>query len=157
MAALTFLTGGDCLFGLMGEYNHTIDTKGRLSIPSKFRGILGNEFVISKGIESCLFVYTNEAWEEFEHKITSLPLLDKEARQLSRFFLAGAAQMELDAHGRILVPTNLREYAGLEKDVTLIGMGSRVEIWDTAKWLENNAELDMEQVTGALLGRETII
>jgi MraZ protein len=65
--------------------------------------------------------------------------------------------MELDAHGRILVPTNLREYAGLEKDVTLIGMGSRVEIWDTAKWLENNAELDMEQVTGALLGRETII
>ena len=149
--------GGDCLFGLMGEYNHTIDAKGRLSIPSKFRDILGDEFVISKGIESCLYVYTKESWEKIEQKINSLSLLDKEARQFSRKFMSGFAEVELDPHGRILIKPKLREYAGLEKDVTLIGVGSRAEIWDTNKWLENNDELDMEELAGALLSRDIVI
>ncbi|MBO4980409.1 MAG: division/cell wall cluster transcriptional repressor MraZ [Lachnospiraceae bacterium] len=138
----------------MSEYNHTIDAKGRLSIPSKFRSVLGKEFVISKGIESCLYVYANEDWEKFEQNLTSLPLINKEARQFARFFLAGAAQVELDPQGRILVPTGLREYAGLKKDVVLVGVGTRIEIWDSEKWTEECAGVDMETVTGAMAKTE---
>lgn len=142
---------------LMGEYNHTIDTKGRLSIPSKFRSVIGEEFVISKGLDGCLFAYTNEAWEQFEQQLSSLPLLDKNARQMTRFFLAGAANVELDPHGRILIPNNLREYAGLDKDVTIVGTGKKFEIWNTEKWLENNQDLDMDQVSEQLLGKVTLV
>ena len=110
----------------MSEYNHTVDAKGRLIIPSKFREILGEEFVISKGMDGCLFVYANEDWKAFEQKLTSLPLINKEARQFARFFLAGAAQVEVDKQGRILLPANLREFAGLDKDVVLVGVGSRI-------------------------------
>lgn len=138
----------------MSEYNHTIDAKGRLSIPSKFRGILGKEFVISKGIESCLYVYANEDWEKFEQNLTSLPLINKEARQFARFFLAGAASVELDPQGRILVPTGLREYAGLKKDVVLVGVGTRIEIWDTEKWNAACDGVDMDSITEAMAQME---
>ena len=103
----------------MSEYNHTLDTKGRLIIPAKFREVLGEEFVISKGMDGCLFVYANDDWNAFEQKLTSLPLINKEARQFARFFLAGAATVEVDKQGRILLPAALREFAGLEKDVVL--------------------------------------
>ena len=86
----------------MSEYNHTLDTKGRLIIPAKFREVLGEEFVISKGMDGCLFVYANDDWNAFEQKLTSLPLINKEARQFARFFLAGAATVEVDKQGRIL-------------------------------------------------------
>ena len=118
----------------MSEYNHTLDTKGRLIIPAKFREVLGEEFVISKGMDGCLFVYANDDWNAFEQKLTSLPLINKEARQFARFFLAGAATVEVDKQGRILVPGNLRDFAGLEKDVVLVGVASRIEIWSKAKW-----------------------
>lgn len=88
----------------MSEYNHTLDTKGRLIIPAKFREVLGEEFVISKGMDGCLFVYANDDWNAFEQKLTSLPLINKEARQFARFFLAGAATVEVDKQGRILLP-----------------------------------------------------
>ena len=97
----------------MGEYNHTIDTKGRLIIPSKFREALGEEFVVTKGLDGCLFVYDNKEWAAFEEKLKSLPLTNKDARQFVRFFLAGAAMAEVDKQGRILVPSVLREFAGL--------------------------------------------
>lgn len=138
----------------MSEYNHTVDAKGRLSIPSKFRTLLGKEFVISKGLENCLYVYANEDWEKFEQNLTSLPLINKEARQFARFFLAGAAQVELDPQGRILIPASLRDYAGLKKDVVLVGVGTRIEIWDSENWNEECANVDMETVTGAMAKTE---
>ena len=118
----------------MGEYNHTIDAKGRLIIPSKFREVLGEEFVITKGLDGCLFVYDNQVWNAFEEKLKALRLNKKDNRQFVRFFLAGAAEVEVDKQGRILVPGNLRDFAGLEKDVVLVGVASRIEIWSKAKW-----------------------
>lgn len=134
----------------MSEYNHTVDAKGRLIIPSKFRELLGEEFVVSKGMDGCLFVYANEDWNAFEQKLTSLPLINKEARQFARFFLAGAAQVELDKQGRILLPANLREFAGLDKDVVLVGVGSRIEIWSREKWESVTEEDNMDEITSAM-------
>ena len=136
----------------MSEYNHTLDTKGRLIIPAKFREVLGEEFVISKGMDGCLFVYANDDWNSFEQKLTSLPLINKEARQFARFFLAGAATVEVDKQGRILLPAALREFAGLEKDVVLVGVGSRVEIWSKDKWENMNSDTDMDEITSAMEG-----
>ena len=136
----------------MSEYNHTLDTKGRLIIPAKFREVLGEEFVISKGMDGCLFVYDNAGWTAFEEKLTSLPLINKEARQFARFFLAGAATVEVDKQGRILLPAALREFAGLEKDVVLVGVGSRVEIWSKDKWENMNSDADMDEITSAMEG-----
>ena len=123
----------------MGEYSHTIDTKGRLIIPSKFREELGETFVVTKGLDGCLFVFSDEEWKAFEIKLKSLPLTDKNARQFARFFVAGATPCELDKQGRILLPATLREFAGLEKDVVLTGMLNRIEIWSKEKWNENNS------------------
>lgn len=121
----------------MGEYNHTVDSKGRLIVPSKFREQLGEEFVITKGLDGCLFVYTNSEWKNIEEKFKNIPMTSKDARKFSRFFFAGAAAVELDKQGRILIPPVLREYAGVQKDVVLVGVLSRVEIWDAARWQEN--------------------
>ena len=134
----------------MSEYNHTVDAKGRLIMPSKFRDALGEEFVVSKGMDGCLFVYANEDWNAFEQKLTSLPLINKEARQFARFFLAGAAQVELDKQGRILLPAALREFAGLDKDVVLVGVGSRIEIWSKEKWDAINEDDNMDAITSAM-------
>ncbi|HIW81957.1 MAG TPA: division/cell wall cluster transcriptional repressor MraZ [Candidatus Acetatifactor stercoripullorum] len=136
----------------MSEYNHTVDAKGRLIIPSKFREALGEEFVVSKGMDGCLFVYANDDWNAFEQKLTSLPLINKEARQFARFFLAGAATVELDKQGRILLPAALREFAGLDKDVVLVGVGSRIEIWSREKWEDMNADADMDDIASAMEG-----
>ena len=123
----------------MGEYSHTIDTKGRLIIPSKFREELGETFVVTKGLDGCLFVFSDEEWKAFEIKLKSLPLTNKNARQFARFFVAAATPCELDKQGRILLPATLREFAGLEKDVVLTGMLNRIEIWSKEKWNENNS------------------
>ena len=136
----------------MSEYNHTIDAKGRLIIPSKFRETLGEEFVVSKGMDGCLFVYANEDWNAFEQKLTSLPLINKEARQFARFFLAGAAQVELDKQGRILLPANLRSFAELDKDVVLVGVGSRIEIWSKVRWESISSDENMDDITAAMAG-----
>ena len=136
----------------MSEYNHTIDAKGRLIIPSKFREALGEEFVVSKGMDGCLFVYANEDWNAFEQKLTSLPLINKQARQFARFFLAGAAQVELDKQGRILLPASLREFAGLDKDVVLVGVGSRIEIWSKEKWEAMESDDNMDDIASAMEG-----
>ncbi|MCM1551409.1 MAG: division/cell wall cluster transcriptional repressor MraZ [Butyrivibrio sp.] len=134
----------------MSEYNHTIDAKGRLIIPSKFREVLGEEFVVSKGMDGCLFVYANDDWNAFEQKLTSLPLINKEARQFARFFLAGAAQVEVDKQGRILLPAALREFAGLDKDVVLVGVGSRIEIWSKEKYEDVGEDMDMDDIAAAM-------
>ena len=120
----------------MGEYNHTVDAKGRLIIPSRFREELKNEFIVTKGLDGCLFV----------EKLKALPLTNKNARQFSRFFVAGATPCELDRQGRILLPLPLREFAGLEKDVVLAGMLNRIEIWSKTKWMENNSCDNMDDI-----------
>ena len=130
----------------MGEYNHTVDTKGRLIIPSKFREQLGEDFIVTKGLDGCLFVFPQDEWLAFEEKLRTLPLTQKGARQFTRFFVAGATPCELDKQGRILLPATLREFAGLDKDVVLAGMLNRIEIWSKAKWTENNAYDDMDDI-----------
>lgn len=130
----------------MGEYNHTVDTKGRLIIPSKFREQLGEEFIVTKGLDGCLFVFPQNEWQAFEEKLRTLPLTQKGARQFTRFFVAGATPCELDKQGRILLPATLREFAGLDKDVVLAGMLNRIEIWSKDKWTENNACGDMDDI-----------
>lgn len=130
----------------MGEYSHSIDAKGRLIIPSKFREALGEEFVVTKGLDGCLFVFDQTEWSAFEQKLKSLPITNKEARQFVRFFLAGAAGMEVDKQGRILLPGVLREFADITKDVTLIGVGSRIEIWSRERWDGTSDYEDMEEI-----------
>ena len=130
----------------MGEYNHTIDAKGRLIIPSKFRDALGDTFVVTKGLDGCLFVYDNDEWTAFEEKLKSLPITNKEARQFARFFLAGAAEVEVDKQGRILVPNVLREFAQISKDVVLIGVASRIEIWSKERFDGMAAYEDMDEI-----------
>ena len=131
----------------MGQYYHTIDAKGRLIIPSRFREVLGDEFVVSKGMDGCLYMYAYDDWNAFAQHLTSLPLVDKEAREFARYFLAGATSVEVDKQGRILIPANLRDFAGLDKDVVLAGVGSRVEIWSKESWDVSDSQVDIEQVT----------
>ena len=130
----------------MGEYNHSVDAKGRLIVPAKFREQLGDEFVVTKGLDGCLFVYPQEEWKHIEDKFREVPLTTKDARKFSRFFFAGAATCEVDKQGRILIPGVLREFAGLEKDVVLVGVLSRIEIWSKAKWEESNTYDDMDEI-----------
>ena len=130
----------------MGEYNHTVDAKGRLIVPSKFREQLGDEFVVTKGFDSCLFVYGNPEWAEMEKKLTALPVTNASARKLTRFFLAGATTCEVDKQGRILIPSVLRDYAGIEKEAVLVGTGSHLEIWSKERWLAINSYDDNEDI-----------
>ncbi|KAE9637007.1 division/cell wall cluster transcriptional repressor MraZ [Defluviitalea raffinosedens] len=128
----------------MGEYQHTIDTKGRLIVPAKFREELGDVFVITKGLDNCLFVYPYTEWKIFEDKLKTLPLTSGNARKFVRFFFAGAVECSVDKQGRILIPNNLRVYSGLEKDVILIGVSNRVEIWSKENWEAYNNDEDFD-------------
>jgi len=130
----------------MGEYNHSIDQKGRIIVPSRFRELLGEQFVVSKGLDGCLWIFPEKEWDDFSEKLHSLQVTNKDARAFTRFFLAGASPSEPDKMGRILVPQNLREYAKLEKDVVLVGVSNRVEIWNKEDWIKNSTFEDMEAV-----------
>ena len=125
---------------LIGEYEHSIDTKGRLIMPSKLKEDIGEKFVVTKGLDGCLFVYSQEEWKTFEDKLRTFPLTNKDARALIRFFLAGAMECEIDKQGRFLIPGNLREFAGLEKEVVIIGVLNKIEIWSKDKWLKYSEE-----------------
>jgi MraZ protein len=124
--------------GLKGEYNHSVDSKGRMIVPSKLREQLGLSFVVTRGMDGCLFAYPNDEWEIFEGKLRQLPMTNENSRKFKRFFQAGAADCEVDNQGRILLPANLREFAGITKDVTVVGVGERAEIWSKEKWEEKN-------------------
>ena len=136
----------------MGEYNHTVDAKGRVIVPSKFREQLGEEFVVTKGLDGCLFAYENTEWKALEEKLHALPLTNANARKFSRFFLAGATMCEVDKQGRILLPAVLREFAKIDKDAVLVGVGSRIEIWDKATWEEKNQYDDMDEIAENMEG-----
>lgn len=118
----------------MGEYHHTIDEKGRIIIPSKFREDLGEKFIITRGIENCLFVYSLSSWEKITNKLESLPFTKKDARQFVRFFLSGATTAEFDKQGRVNITSPLISYANLQKDCVVIGTGDRLEIWSQEDW-----------------------
>ncbi len=130
----------------IGEYSHSVDEKGRLIIPSRFREDLGNEFVVTKGLDGCLFVYDKSEWKVLEDKLRALPLTNKDARAFARYMLAGAALVELDKQGRILIPQVLRNFAELTKDVVLIGVGGRVEIWNKEKWENASFDDNMDEI-----------
>ncbi len=125
---------------LIGEYEHSLDVKGRLIMPAKLREDMGEKFIITKGLDGCLFGFSQNEWSNFEEKLKTLPLTNKNARDFVRFFLSGAIECEIDKQGRFLIASNLREYANMEKDVVIIGVGTRLEIWNKDKWKEYNSE-----------------
>jgi MraZ protein len=139
-----------------GEYQHTVDIKGRVTVPSKFKEGLGETFIVTKGLDNCLFAYSKEEWANLEAKLKALPFTDKDVRAFVRFFFAGAAECVVDKQRRFLIPQNLRDYAGLEKDIYVIGVSTRVEIWDKEKWdnYQGDDSVDSEQFAEkmALLG-----
>ena len=144
--------------GLIGEYNRTIDAKGRMSVPSKFSTVLGESFVISKGFDGCLVIYSDEEWNLFSEKLNSLPSFDPQARQIKRFFGSGATRVDIDSHGRVLVPASLMEYAGLKKDVTIVGTADgRAEVWDTARWNAINEGVNPEEAAQSLFEKGIIL
>lgn len=118
----------------IGEHHHTIDEKGRLIIPSKYRDDLSEKFIITRGIENCLFAYSIEQWTKINNKLESLPFTKKDARQFTRFFLSGATLAEFDKQGRVNIPQPLIDYANLEKECVIIGAGDRFEIWSKNDW-----------------------
>ncbi|MBU5590801.1 division/cell wall cluster transcriptional repressor MraZ [Clostridium sp. MSJ-4] len=131
----------------IGEYQHALDNKNRIIVPSKFRETLGSKFVITKGLDGCLYIYTIDEWSALEEKLRKLPLTSKDARAFVRFFFSGANELELDKQGRALIPQNLIEYANIKKEIISIGVMSRIEIWSKENWEEyNNSNIDFDEI-----------
>ena len=130
----------------MGEYNHTVDQKGRVIVPSRFREQLGEEFVVTKGLDQCLYLYPKEEWEHIEEQFQEVPLIKKEAREFARFFFAGAATCEIDKQGRALIPQVLRDYAKITKDLVSAGVMNKVEIWSKERWEQQSGCNDMDSI-----------
>lgn len=133
---------------LTGEYSHSIDVKGRLIVPSRIRDELGDKFAVTKGLDGCLLLYPEDSWEAFTMKLQALPSSNSKSRKLQRFFLGGALVNEFDKQGRILIPSNLLEFAGIQKEseAVVVGVGNHAEIWSSSKWEENNSFDDIEDV-----------
>lgn len=132
----------------IGEYVHTIDAKKRLALPSRFRGELGGRVVVTRGLDACLFVYPMKTWEVLAEKLGNLPVGEAGTRSFIRLMLAGAVDTDIDSQGRVLLPEYLKEYAGLDKEVTVAGLFDRLEIWDTAKW--SAYKTDAEKNSGVI-------
>lgn len=128
----------------IGEYNHSVDTKGRMNVPAKFREDLGDRFYMTKGLDNCLFMFPEAEWRVFEEKLKSLPLTNRNARAFVRLFFAGATECTLDKQGRVNIPQPLRDHGQIEKDVIVIGVGTRVELWSDTNW---NAYNDPENIS----------
>lgn len=118
----------------IGEYNHSIDAKGRMAVPAKFRGKLGSGAIITRGLDKCLFIFNAAEWEALAQKVTALPLSQSGARAFARFMMSGASDVEFDAQGRVLIPEHLRAYAGLSKAAVVAGVYNRIEVWDEGTW-----------------------
>ncbi|OIO48930.1 MAG: cell division/cell wall cluster transcriptional repressor MraZ [Parcubacteria group bacterium CG_4_9_14_0_2_um_filter_41_8] len=118
----------------IGEYKHTIDTKGRMAIPAKFRQDLKKGAIVTKGLDNCLFVYTQDEWKKLVDKLSNLPISQQKSRAFARLMLAGAMDVQIDSQGRILIPEYLRKFASIKKDTIIAGLYSRLEIWDSKEW-----------------------
>ena len=139
---------------LMGEYRNSIDTKGRIVIPSKFREELGNKIILTRGLDGSLFIYSVDAWNKLTEKLQTLSFTEKESRNFTRFLLSGANTLEFDKQGRIIIPSYLKEYANFTKEVVLVGVLNRVELWsDTAwdKFMTDNFD-DLSSISSDLFG-----
>ncbi len=136
----------------MGEYTHGVDEKGRFIMPSKFREKLGKEFVITRGVECCLHIYTKEEWDALVMKLEALPGNKKSTRDLKRYLLGGAVECEIDKQGRCLIAPKLRAFAKIGPEVKIVGIGSTLEIWDSGVWEEYNSQddLDLEEMAESL-------
>ena len=131
----------------IGEYQHAIDSKNRMIIPTKFRDGLSNEFILTKGLDGCLYIYTKDEWIVMEEKLKKLPLTSKDARAFVRFFFSGANEITIDKQGRALIPQNLCEYAGLQKEIVSIWVSTRIEIWDKDKWDKyNDSDINFDEI-----------
>ncbi|WP_414044426.1 division/cell wall cluster transcriptional repressor MraZ [Macrococcus animalis] len=137
----------------MGEYQHQLDTKGRMIVPAKFRDELTEHFVITRGLDKCLFGYPLDEWKRIEEKLKTLPITKRDARKFMRLFFSGAVEVEIDKQGRINIPKNLMEYAGLSKECTVIGVSSRIEIWDRSSWNDfyDDTEEHYEEIAEELI------
>lgn len=131
----------------IGEYVHALDNKNRIIIPSKFREGLGERFVLTKGLDGCLYAYPMQEWMILEEKLKKLPLTNKDARAFVRFFFSGANEIEVDKQGRGLIPQNLLEYATLEKEIVSIGVSTRIEIWSKERWKAyNDSDINFDEI-----------
>lgn len=133
---------------LIGEYSHNIDAKGRVNFPAKLREGLGVRFILTKGLDGCLFVYSEKEWAVLEEKISQLPM--SKARNIQRYLFSGATEVEPDKQGRILIPATLREHAGLEKEAWIIGASNRAEIWSKERWDQACGSLDSDTIADAM-------
>ena len=148
------------MFMFSGEQTQKMDTKGRTVIPSKMRDALAERLVVTRGVDKCLFAYPESTWEALEKKLSSLAFTDKNVRSFNRFFLGGAEPLDADKQGRVLIPSNLRGYASLEKEVVWVGIGDRIEIWNVDKWKEQlneyieseDAEQKLEELAEYMAG-----
>lgn len=131
---------------LIGEYEHSLDVKGRIIMPAKLRQDMGDKFVVTKGLDGCLFAFSQNEWLNFETKLKSLPLSDKNARNFVRFFLSGATECEIDKQGRFLLPNNLRTAVNLVKETIIIGVGTRLEIWDKETWTKCDENISADEI-----------
>ena len=129
-----------------GQYNHTIDAKGRLIIPVKYREQLGDTFICTKGFDKCLYLYPLAEWQNVEDRFGEINSTSKKARKLARFFFGSSSECELDKQGRVLIPAALREFAGLEKDTVLLGVRNRIEVWDANNLMEEETDEDMDDI-----------
>lgn len=129
---------------LIGQYNHTLDDKNRLSLPAKFRKELGQSVIVTKGLDQCLFVYSTKEWKTFIEQLRALSLGQNESRSFLRLMLGGAAEVEIDRSGRILVPDHLKAYASLSSRVVVAGISSRVELWDETSWQQYTARVESQ-------------
>ncbi len=134
-----------------GAHYHSVDDKGRVIIPLRFRTELGNQFVITKGLDRCLFVYREDDFSEMEKKLQSQPALDRHAIRLQRWFSAEALETSVDNQGRVAIPSNLREFAGIDEETAIVGAGSRIEIWSRAGWDAFNASLTDDDISQSAL------
>ncbi|MGI6584642.1 MAG: division/cell wall cluster transcriptional repressor MraZ [Gracilibacteraceae bacterium] len=127
----------------IGEYNHTLDPKNRVIMPSKFREKLGDSFVMTKGLDNCLFIYSTQDWKIVEDKLKSLPMTNKDARAFVRFFFAGACECDLDKQGRMVIPNYLKDHANIDKELVIIGVSTRIEIWSKEEWNKFNSDANI--------------
>ena len=139
-------------FMFIGQYEHTIDVKGRITIPNKFRNLLGDSFLLTRSLDGCLSIYDKNSWEQLEKKLNELPYTDEKARLLKRFTLGSSDMCEPDKQGRVLIPQALRKNANLLQDVVFVGVGDHIEIWDKKMWDTNNDFNDYEKLSKDMEG-----
>lgn len=136
----------------IGEYQHNIDQKGRVAVPVKFRSAIGGGAIVTRGLDGCLFMFTEQEWGELAQKLMALPLAQANSRAFVRLMMAGAVQVALDNQGRVLLPDYLRQYAGLKKETVVTGLYNRIELWDKERWQEykNKTEASSDEIAERL-------